>query len=153
MSILTKALLAIVIIVALCFASRQLGYRAGKNEIFAKWDAQKIADAKAIQEKQQAYNKANAAADTQYQKGLQDGQTNLNDALNRLAIADKRLRKHQYSTGRMPATSGTTSKCDGAQRGRFLDASGAASLLRLANEADDNTKQLTACQSILEGLQ
>lgn len=93
-----------------------------------------------------------AAASAQYQKGLQDGKQELDDAITRLR-ATLRLREQQLATaraGNLPAAAAGAVRCDGEARADFLAAHG-EDALRLAAEADDVVRQLSACQTVLNG--
>lgn len=93
---------------------------------------------------------SDAAASAQYQKGLEDGKTELQGAVDRLSAA-LRLRNQQLAdarAGNLPATTAGPSRRDASAPADFLGAHG-SDALRLAAEADDVTKQLTACQAIV----
>ncbi|WP_146042153.1 hypothetical protein [Chromobacterium sinusclupearum] len=91
-----------------------------------------------------------AAASAQYQKGLQDGKQDLDGAIARLRAA-LRLREQQLAAAqRLPAVAAGAGRCDGEARADFLAAHG-EDALRLAAEADDIVRQLSACQTILNG--
>lgn len=93
---------------------------------------------------------SDAAASAQYQKGLEDGKTELQGAVDRLNTA-LRLRDKQLAAaraGNLSATATSPAGRDASSPAGFLEAHG-ADALRLASEADDVTKQLTACQAIV----
>ncbi len=93
---------------------------------------------------------SDAAASTEYQKGLEDGKTELQGALDRLGAA-LRLRDQQLAAaraGNLPATAAGSGRRDASAPADFLAAHG-ADAERLAAEADDVVKQLNACQVIL----
>ncbi|MDE1714956.1 lysis system i-spanin subunit Rz (plasmid) [Chromobacterium amazonense] len=92
-----------------------------------------------------------AAASAQYQKGLEDGKKELDGAIARLRAA-LRLRDQQLTAaraGNLPATASGAGRCDGEAGADFLAAHG-EDALRLAAEADDVVRQLSACQVILQ---
>ena len=93
---------------------------------------------------------SDAAASAQYQKGLEDGKTELQGAVDRLNAA-LRLRDKQLAdarAGNLPAATTGTGRRDASAPSNFLAAHG-QDALRLAGEADDVTRQLTACQAIV----
>lgn len=93
---------------------------------------------------------SDAAASTEYQKGLEDGKNELQGALDRLGAA-LRLRDQQLAAaraGNLSATAAGTGRRFASAPADFLAAHG-ADAERLAAEADEVTKQLTACQAIL----
>lgn len=91
-----------------------------------------------------------AAAATEYQRGIEDGKLELQGAIDRLGTA-LRLRDKQLAAaraGNLSATSAGASRRDASAPADFLAAHG-ADAERLAAEADDVVRQLTACQVIL----
>ncbi|MBM2884119.1 hypothetical protein JFK97_06915 [Chromobacterium phragmitis] len=92
---------------------------------------------------------SDAAASARYQKGLEDGKQDLAAAVDRLR-ANLRLREQQLAgTGNMPAAAAGAGRRDGEAPADFLAAHG-EDALRLASEADDVVRQLSACQAIVE---
>lgn len=141
----TYIIIAIGIFTSIAFVS---GYRIGQNKVLVAWNAQKVAIAEESQKQQRQLQQVNLKVDEQYQKGLSDGQDELQTALDKLAVANERLRK-RTTPGQLPKTTTTSGGHNATTESRFLDASGAASIIRLAAAADNNTRQLTACQEIL----
>lgn len=93
---------------------------------------------------------SDAAASAEYQKGLEDGKTELQGALDRLGAA-LRLRNQQLAaarSGNLSAAAAGSSRRDASAPADFLAAYG-ADAERLAAEADEVVKQLNACQVIL----
>ncbi len=93
---------------------------------------------------------SDAAASTDYQKGLEDGKTQLQGALDRLGAA-LRLRDQQLAAaraGNLSTAAAGPGRRDASAPADFLAAHG-ADAERLAAEADEVTRQLTACQVIL----
>ncbi|MTD34047.1 hypothetical protein [Paludibacterium denitrificans] len=93
---------------------------------------------------------SDAEASAQYQKGLEDGKTELQGAVDRLNAA-LRLRDAKLTAaraGNLSAAATGSSRRDASAPTDFLAAHG-SDALRLAAEADDVTKQLTACQAIV----
>lgn len=93
---------------------------------------------------------SDAAASNDYQKGLEDGKNELQAALDRLGAA-LRLRDQQLAAaraGHLSAASTGAGRPDASAPADFPRAHG-DDALRLAAEADDVVRQLTACQVIL----
>lgn len=91
---------------------------------------------------------SDAAASAQYQKGIQDGKNELQASLDQLG-ASLRLRKQQLAAAkRLCATQPSACGRDDQAGADFLDAH-AADAERLASEADEVVKQLSACQAIV----
>lgn len=91
-----------------------------------------------------------AAASAEYQKGLEDGKSELQGALDRLGAA-LRLREQQLAAARtrnLPAAAACASGRDASASAEFLAAHG-VDAERLAAEADDAVKQLAACQAVV----
>lgn len=108
-----------------------------------------VQDARVIEHKVAA---SGAESSAQYQKGLEDGKTELQGAVDRLSAA-LRLRDAKLAAtraGNLPAASAGAGRRDASAPADFLAAHG-QDALRLATEADDVTKQLTACQEIVAG--
>lgn len=110
---------------------------------------QQTAQTQAARAAEHAKAASDAAASARYQKGLEDGKKDLAAAVDRLR-ANLRLRDQQLAgAGNMPAAAASAGGRDGEARADFLAAHG-EDALRLASEADDVAKQLTACQQIIE---
>ena len=90
-----------------------------------------------------------AATAAAYEKDLEDGKLELQAALARHAAA-LRLRQQQpaASRGDLPAVAAGAGQRDGAAGGDFSAAHG-DDALRLAAEADDVVRQLSACQALI----
>jgi len=99
------------------------------------------------------------AASTDYQKGLEDGKTQLQAANDKLSAQLKRLRQQSASTNGVSSVSSANSGCNASSLSAFpagyrdaiIQAIGAFGLSQqqLASEADDQAKQLTAAQKEL----
>ncbi|MGC0155406.1 hypothetical protein ACPRNU_23350 [Chromobacterium vaccinii] len=91
-----------------------------------------------------------AATAAAYEKDLEDGKLELQAALARHAAA-LRLRQQQPAAGHgdLPTAAAGAGQRDGAAGGDFLAAHG-DDALRLAAEADDVVRQLSACQAMME---
>ncbi|WP_137009616.1 hypothetical protein [Aquitalea aquatilis] len=93
---------------------------------------------------------SDAAASAEYQKGLDDGKKDLDGALARLRAA-VRLRDQQLTaarSGNLPAAGSGPGGRDGETGTDFLAAHG-EDAERLAAEANEVVKQLSACQVIV----
>ncbi|MBY0444879.1 MAG: hypothetical protein K2Q15_06685 [Burkholderiales bacterium] len=99
-------------------------------------------------EQQAAINDQAASAD--YQKGKEDGKKELDNALTGLRTS-LRLREQQLASvkANLPAASSPPLGCNAPPRSDFLVTYG-ENALRLAAEADNVVRQLTACQAILK---
>jgi prophage endopeptidase len=99
-------------------------------------------------EQQAAINDQAASAD--YQKGKKDGNKELDNAITGLRTS-LRLREQQLASVKqnLPAASSSPLGCDATPRSDFLVTYG-EDALRLAAEADNVVRQLTACQAILK---
>ncbi|PRP70249.1 hypothetical protein BUE93_11310 [Chromobacterium amazonense] len=92
---------------------------------------------------------SDAAASAQYQEGLENGKQELAAAVDRLR-ANLRLRDQQLAgAGNLPAAAAGAGRRDGEAGADFLAAHG-EDALRLAADADDVARQLSACQAIVE---
>ncbi|OBU85503.1 lysis system i-spanin subunit Rz [Chromobacterium subtsugae] len=90
-----------------------------------------------------------AATAAAYEKDLEDGKLELQAALARHAAA-LRLHQQQPAAGRgdLPAAAASAGQRDGAAPADFSAAHG-DDALRLAAEADDVVRQLSACQALI----
>ncbi|QIY81521.1 hypothetical protein [Chromobacterium violaceum] len=93
---------------------------------------------------------SDTAAAAAYEKGKEDGSKELADAIDRLRAA-VRLRDQQLAAraGNLPAVAAGAGGRDASAPADFLAAHG-EDALRLAAEADDAVRQLSACQVILQ---
>lgn len=140
------------IVTALFAAALAGAYWLGGNHVQAKWEAADAkAKASAVQSARKIEHKvaaSDAAASENYQKGLEDGKTELQGALDRLRAA-LRLREQQLAGARaVPATADSAGRRDASAPADFPSAHG-DDALRLAAEADDVVRQLTACQALV----
>lgn len=116
--------------------------------------SQAIAESKQVNRAravEQALNASDVQTSTQYQKGMEDGKQQLQRALDRLNAA-LRLRNQQLTAVQqrgVPTAASAPGGYNGAAGSDFLTAHG-ADALQLANDADDVTRQLTACQQLLQ---
>jgi len=91
---------------------------------------------------EQTITKDDAAASKAYQDGLQDGKKELDGVLAKLRI--ERMRHRSAASASMPNASATAGRCYDEEVADVLD-----EMARLAGEADDVTRQLTAAQEVL----
>ena len=132
------------------------GFELGKKSVQRKWDAEKLLQTQAILDQkdkvlelEREKAKESVKISDEYQKGLNDGKNELQTAINRLTVERDRLRQQQSNSKQPVPTIDTGAGGHNAtERGDFLVTHG-EDALRLANEADDVVKQLTACQSQL----
>lgn len=99
---------------------------------------------------EQTAQQQDAQASTDYQKGLQDGKQDLGNALTRLRTT-LQLREQQLAQLKqqhLPTDASAPGRRNGEEKPDFLAAHG-DDALQLASEADDITRQLTACQTML----
>ncbi len=135
-----------------------------QDQVYAKRDNEALKKALAEQER---LRKAKEAAETEsarltgiasanYQKGLTDGKAEVDTAVARVR-AGQRLRDPGRTViatdcpGAAVPQAGTGASGRDGQAGAELSAAASEFLLRLAGEADDRVKQLTACQAIVAG--
>lgn len=102
---------------------------------------------KAARAKEQSTAKSDASAAAAYQEGLENGKVELQSAIARLR-AQLRLRDQRAAGGNLPDASAGAGSRDGETGADFLAAHG-DDALRLAAEADDAVRQLSACQKII----
>jgi len=91
---------------------------------------------------EQTIIKADVAASKTYQDGLQDGKKELDGVLAKLHI--ERMRHRATASASVPSASTTAGRCYGEEVADVLD-----EMARLAGEADDVARQLTAAQELL----
>jgi len=103
---------------------------------------------KAARAKEQSTAKSDASAAAAYQEGLENGKVELQGSIARLR-SQLRLRDQLAAAGSyLPDASSSASRRDASAPADFLAAHG-DDALRLAAEADDAVRQLSACQLIL----
>ncbi|WP_176219528.1 hypothetical protein [Chromobacterium haemolyticum] len=102
---------------------------------------------KAARAKEQSTAKSDASAAAAYQEGLENGKVELQGAVARLR-AQLRLRDQRAAGGNLPDAATGAGRRDASAPTDFLAAHG-DDALRLAAEADDAVRQLSACQKII----
>ncbi|QEL55520.1 hypothetical protein [Chromobacterium paludis] len=141
--------LAIAALVALGWEARAVMAERDAADARAAQAQQLANQVQAARAAEHAKAASEAAASAQYQKGLEDGKQDLAAAVDRLR-ANLRLRDQQLArAGHLPATTAGAGRRDASPPADFLAAHG-EDALRLAGEADDVVKQLSACQVILQ---
>ncbi|MGC0155851.1 hypothetical protein ACPRNU_25630 [Chromobacterium vaccinii] len=110
---------------------------------------QQVAATQAARAREHQAAADDAATSAAYEKDLEDGKLELQAALARHAAA-LRLREQQPAAGRgdLPAAATGAGRRDASAPADFLAAHG-EDALRLAGEADDVVRQLSACQSVI----
>lgn len=110
-----------------------------------------LAESEAIRAAEEARNGAINSAGVAYQRGLQDGKAAVEGTVADLRADNLQLRKRFQCPAASPAGATATSAAGGdgeAQPG--LSRADAEFLVRLAGEADDAVRQLTACQAVID---
>ncbi|MBM2883892.1 hypothetical protein JFK97_05770 [Chromobacterium phragmitis] len=128
---------------------RNLGAERDVAAIQAAQARSSEAATKLARAREHAAAASDAAASAQYQRELEDGKKDLDGAIHRLRAA-LRLRDQQLSSaGHLPTAAARAGRRDASAPADFLAAHG-EDALRLAGEADDVARQLSACQAIVE---
>lgn len=136
--------------------------KADQDAEYARRDNQALRDAiharERMQQEKEAIEQRNAAlvgaASTAYQEGLSHGKKDVDDAVRRVH-AGYRLRDPGRTAAAAECAAGAAAAPDaGAGRrdgeaGAELSAAASEFLLRIAGEADDVVRQLTACQAVV----
>lgn len=117
------------------------GKQAIKNTAIMTEQASAVDNAR-IEE--QEIVKADVATSKTYQEGLNDGKKDLNAVIAKLRY--DRVRNSSTGSASMPTNTTTASGRDAEERAYIFE-----EMARLAGEADDVTKQLTAAQDLLDG--
>ena len=123
------------------------GYQYSEGQHAIKNTATMTAQASAIAQartEEQAIVKSDVATSKKYQEGLNDGKKELNAVIAKLR--SDRVRNSSTSSASMPTNTTTASGRNAEERAYILE-----EMARLAGEADDVTKQLTAAQDLLDG--
>lgn len=155
-------IIAIALVSALIAAFLYHEYEKPKLELAKEQAAQAKAVALSTQKARVAEQKVSAndnAASTEYQKGLEDGKNQLQAANDDLRAKLNRLRKQLATSNSMPNVSSTVSGRNAPDNSalpqgygdKLVEAIGifGEQQQRLASEADDQSKQLSACQKEL----
>lgn len=137
------------------------GYFTGVNIVTAKWDKQKADDEMAWNQERETLDadrtaaeaKARAAAgraDAEYQRGVEDGKATTDRLIADLRSGNLRLHANVKAARVSAANEFTRGAGVGYAKARAeLSAADSEFLLRIGGEADEVTKQLGACQAIL----
>jgi hypothetical protein len=162
----TRSWFILAAIVACVAAGGWLSYKYEAPKVAAaKSDASSAravtAAVQAARTVEHAVSASDAAASQAYQKGLDDGKTQLQTANDDLRTRIERLRQHSSTQPghRVPGVSGSDSRCDApglaalspGYRSAVIEAIGdfGRGQEQLASEADDQARQLTAAQKEL----
>lgn len=144
-SILFKSIIASFIIGASC--GIYVGYKYNDGQHAIKTTATMTAQSSAVanaRKDEQAIVKSYVDTSKTYQEGLNDGKKDLNAVIAKLR--SDRVRNSSTSSASMPTNTTTASGRNAEERAYILE-----EMARLAGEADDVTKQLTAAQDLLDG--
>lgn len=141
--------LAVAALVGLGYEWRAIAAQRDEARQQATQAAQLAKQSQAARAVELAVAVSDAAASTDYQKGVEDGKQELVAAIDRLRVT-LRLREQQLADARrLPAAAAGSSGRDASAPADFLTAHG-EDALRLAAEADDVVRQLSTCQMILQ---
>ena len=105
----------------------------------------------AAREEEQVRQKALGVVDRAYQRGLEDGKAAADKLLADRDAGAIRLRDKFRCPARVPGEPGAAGGGDGGE-GAILSRADQDFLVRLAEEADRNTRQLAACQAVVRAL-
>ncbi|WP_155419273.1 hypothetical protein [Chromobacterium subtsugae] len=146
-----EALLLVVIVALLALGWEMRAVIAQRDAAVARASQaqQQAAATQAARAREHQAAVDDAATAAAYEKDLENGQLELQAALARHAAA-LRLRQQQPAAGRgdLPAIAAGAGQRDGAAPADFSAAHG-DDALRLAAEADDVVRQLSACQAVI----